>query len=175
MAETPPVQLGQPPVRLGPPPVQQGEPPVQQGEPLIQIRNLHKTLGTQEVLCGVDLDIFQGETLVIFGRSGGGKSVLLKHMIGLMTPTSGEIHVHGQDIFSLNERQMGAIRKKISMLFQGAALFDSMTVEGNLAFPLKESGITSREILAKEVAGMRDLKAEKRERDVDMADLESLW
>src|SRR5690348_9529377 len=112
-------------------------------EPLIKIRDLHKTLGTQKVLCGVDLDVFQGETLVIFGRSGGGKSVLLKHMIGLMIPSSGTIHVEGQDIFSLNERQMGAIRKKLAMLFQGAALFDSMSVEGNIAFPLREAGITS--------------------------------
>jgi len=126
-------------------------------EPLIQIRNLHKTLGTQKVLCGVDLDIFRGETLVVFGRSGGGKSVLLKHLIGLLSPTSGEIHVEGQNLFALNERQMGAIRKKIAMLFQGAALFDSMNVEDNIAFPLKESGITSKETLAKEVANALEL------------------
>ena len=133
------------------------EPPVRPGQPLIKIRNLHKTLGTQKVLCGVDLDIFHGETLVVFGRSGGGKSVLLKHVIGLMTPSSGEVHVEGQDIFALNERQMGEIRKKIAMLFQGAALFDSMNVEDNIGFPLREAGITSRETLAKEVANALEL------------------
>jgi len=126
------------------------------GETLIQIRNLHKTLGTQSVLRGVDLDIYRGETLVIFGRSGGGKSVLLKHIIGLLSPTSGEVLVEGQNIFDLTERQMASIRKKIAMLFQGAALFDSMSVEENIAFPLRESGIHSKETLDKEVAAALD-------------------
>lgn len=136
-----------------------------QEEPLIKIRNLHKTLGTQKVLRGVDLDVYRGETLVIFGRSGGGKSVLLKHINGLLTPTSGEIFVEGQNLFVLNERQMGTIRKKIAMLFQGAALFDSMNVEDNIAFPLKEAGITSKEALDKEVANaleMVDLSGEQK-------------
>lgn len=136
-----------------------------QEQPLIKIRNLHKTLGTQKVLQGVDLDVHRGETLVIFGRSGGGKSVLLKHINGLLTPTSGEIYVEGQNLSVLNERQMGAIRKKIAMLFQGAALFDSMNVEDNIAFPLKEAGITSKETLDKEVANaleMVDLSGEQK-------------
>ena len=129
----------------------------QPGQPLIRVRNLHKRLGIQEVLSGVNLDIAQGETMVVFGRSGGGKSVLLKHIIGLMTPTSGEVFVEGQDIAALSERAMGPLRKKISMLFQGAALFDSMNVEENIAFPLREAGITSRAELDKRVADALEL------------------
>jgi phospholipid/cholesterol/gamma-HCH transport system ATP-binding protein len=126
--------------------------PPRGSEPFIRIRNVRKQLGSQEVLRGVDLDIFAGETLVIFGRSGGGKSVLLKHLIGLLMPSSGEIFVEGQNIATLGERALGAIRKTISMLFQSAALFDSMTVEENIAFPLKEAGITSRAQIDEEVA-----------------------
>lgn len=126
--------------------------PAQNGEPFIRIRNVRKKLGAQEVLRGVNLDITAGETLVIFGRSGGGKSVLLKHLIGLLMPSSGEILVEGQNIANLGERALGSIRKKISMLFQGAALFDSMNVEDNIAFPLKEAGITNRQQIDEEVA-----------------------
>lgn len=120
--------------------------------PLISIRALHKRLGTQEVLRGFDLDVPAGQTLVILGRSGGGKSVLLKHIIGLMKPTSGEVIFEGQNVSSLSERQLGAVRKKIAILFQGAALFDSMSVEENIAFPLNEAGLKDPQLIAQKVA-----------------------
>ncbi len=82
-------------------------------ENLITIRDLHKRLGRQEVLRGVDLDVPLGQTLVVLGRSGGGKSVLLKHIIGLMKPDRGEVIIDGQDVVALSERQLGAVRKKI--------------------------------------------------------------
>ncbi len=119
---------------------------------MIEVRDLHKTLGTQEVLCGVDLKIATGETCVILGRSGGGKSVLLKHLIGLMQPTRGEVLVEGKNIADLPERKLGAVRKKIGMLFQSGALFDSMSVEENIAFPLKEAGVRDKKEIADRVA-----------------------
>jgi phospholipid/cholesterol/gamma-HCH transport system ATP-binding protein len=121
-------------------------------EVFISIRNLHKTLGSQEVLRGFDLDVSGGETLVVIGRSGGGKSVLLKHIIGLMKPTKGEVIVEGQNIVELSERKLGAIRKKIAILFQSAALFDSMSVEENIAFPLIEAGIKEQKVIDQQVA-----------------------
>src|SRR5947207_3530429 len=105
-------------------------PPVSDdSSPMIAVRSLQKKIGQQEILRGVDLKINSGETLAIIVRSGGGKSVLLKHMVGLMEPDCGEIWIHGQNIIGLNERQPGAISKKIGILFQGGALFDSMTVQ----------------------------------------------
>jgi len=121
-------------------------------EDFISIRDLHKRLGQQEVLKGVDLDVESGQTLVVIGRSGGGKSVLLKHIIGLMKPTSGKVLVEGQDITGVTERKMAEIRKKIAILFQSAALFDSMSVEENISFPLVESGMTDRKEIDKKVA-----------------------
>ncbi len=128
---------------------------------MISVRKLHKTLGTQEVLKGVDLEIKRGDTCVILGRSGCGKSVLLKHLIGLFKPTSGEVFVDGDEITGLAERKLGPIRKKVGILFQSAALFDSMNVEDNLAFPLREHGI-------KDVKEIRDRVAEALEM-VDLA------
>ncbi len=107
---------------------------------MIELRNVHKKLGQQAVLRGVNLNIVDGETLVVIGRSGGGKSVLLRHVIGLIKPDQGEIFCGDVNITKLNERQMGAIRKQVGMLFQNGALFDSMTVEQNVAFPLREAG-----------------------------------
>ncbi|MDQ6626545.1 MAG: ATP-binding cassette domain-containing protein, partial [Verrucomicrobiota bacterium] len=109
-------------------------------QPMISVRGLTKSIGTQEILRGVDLDVGKGETLVIIGRSGGGKSVLLKHLIGLMQPDAGEIWIEGQNILGLSERKLAAIRRKVGILFQSGALFDSMTVEENIAFPLREAG-----------------------------------
>src|SRR5438067_8445505 len=120
--------------------------------PLLSIRDLHKRLGRQEALRGFDLDVTSGDTLVIIGRSGGGKSVLLKHIIGLMKPTSGEVIFEGQDVALLSERKLGAIRKKIAILFQGAALFDSMSVAENIAFPLKEAGLKDVKVIAEKVS-----------------------
>src|SRR6266536_3121611 len=95
---------------------------------MITVHALEKRIGAQEILRGIDLNVARGETLAIIGRSGGGKSVLLKHLVGLMEPDAGEIWVDGQNIIGLTERQLGAVREKIGILFQGAALFDSMTV-----------------------------------------------
>jgi len=105
---------------------------------MIQLNALHKTFGKQKVLDGLDLGIEAGKITVIIGRSGGGKSVLLKHIIGLLRPDSGEVLIDGVDITKLGDRDLNEIRKKIGMLFQEAALFDSMTVGENVAFPLRE-------------------------------------
>ena len=131
---------------------------------MIEVRDVHKTLGTQDVLRGVDLQIATGETCVIMGRSGCGKSVLLKHLIGLMQPTRGEVLVEGQNIASLPERALGEVRKKIGMLFQSGALFDSMNVGENIAFPLKEAGVRDKKEIADRVAEaleMVDLSGEE--------------
>ena len=108
---------------------------------MIAVRDLRKAIGEQEILRGVELDVAVGETLVIIVRSGGGKSVLLKHLIGLMQPDAGEIWVSGKNIIGMSERQLTAIRQKVGILFQSGALFDSMTVEDNIAFPLREAGM----------------------------------
>jgi phospholipid/cholesterol/gamma-HCH transport system ATP-binding protein len=124
---------------------------------MIAVRGLTKKLARQDVLRGVDLDVPKGETLVIIGRSGGGKTVLLKHLIGLMQPDAGEIWIEGQNITRMTERQLGGIRQKIGILFQGAALFDSMTVEENVAFPLREAGERDLKVLRQKVREMLDV------------------
>ncbi|MEY2546748.1 MAG: phospholipid/cholesterol/gamma-HCH transport system ATP-binding protein [Verrucomicrobiota bacterium] len=124
---------------------------------MISVRGLTKRIGAQEILRGVDLDVARGETLAIIGRSGGGKSVLLKHLIGLMQPNEGEIWIEGQNITKMSERQLGDIRQKIGILFQGAALFDSMTVAENIAFPLREAGQRDLKILREKVREMLDV------------------
>jgi phospholipid/cholesterol/gamma-HCH transport system ATP-binding protein len=108
---------------------------------MIEISNLYKAFGNTPVLKGVNLIINKGETLVIIGRSGEGKSVLIKHIVGLLHPDSGFVKVEGEIVSELNEIQLYKLRKKFGFLFQGAALFDSMTVEENVGLPLVESGI----------------------------------
>jgi phospholipid/cholesterol/gamma-HCH transport system ATP-binding protein len=105
---------------------------------MIKLVDLRKSFGKQRVLDGLDLEIEAGKITVIIGRSGGGKSVLLKHIIGLIRPDSGEVLIDGKDITKLGDRDLNEIRKKFGMLFQEAALFDSMTVGENVAFPLRE-------------------------------------
>ncbi len=105
---------------------------------MIRIRELKKRLGSKQVLNGVDLDIPQGKTVVVMGRSGTGKSVLLKHIIGLMTPDSGSIEVDGDEVVGMREHQLNEVRKHFGLLFQGAALFDSLTVQENVGLPLRE-------------------------------------
>jgi len=104
---------------------------------MIEVRHLKKGFGSQPVLDAVDLRIESGESAVIIGRSGGGKSVLLKHLIGLLQPDAGEVLVDGENITRMNERQLLRVRRKFGMVFQGAALFDSMTVAENVAFGLR--------------------------------------
>jgi len=106
---------------------------------LIEIKNLHKKFGNKQVLKGVNLEINKGETLVIIGRSGCGKSVLIKHIVGLLEPDEGYVKVEGKIVSSLNEKELYELRKKFGFLFQGAALFDSMTVEENVGLSLYES------------------------------------
>ena len=98
---------------------------------------MKKSFGSHLVLDGISLLIEKGESVVIIGRSGGGKSVLLKLLIGLIKPDSGQVLIEGRDIVPMSERQLLPIRRKFGMLFQGAALFDSMTVAENVAFPLR--------------------------------------
>jgi phospholipid/cholesterol/gamma-HCH transport system ATP-binding protein len=105
--------------------------------PAIALRGLHKSFGSQVVLNGIALNVGSGETLAVLGRSGTGKSVLLKLIIGLQTPDSGSIRIHGQEITRLDLDALNEIRKKMGFLFQHAALYDSLTVEQNVAFPLK--------------------------------------
>jgi phospholipid/cholesterol/gamma-HCH transport system ATP-binding protein len=107
---------------------------------MIEIRNLHKSFGDNKVLQGVDLDIDTGETIVIIGRSGCGKSVLIKHIVGLLYPDDGYVKVEGQQVDELNMKELYDLRRRFGFLFQGSALFDSMTVEENILLPLVESG-----------------------------------
>src|SRR6266508_2902305 len=102
----------------------------------IVIEGLRKAFGEQKVLDGINLQVAKGETVAVLGRSGGGKSVLPKLLIGLQTPDSGSIRIAGQEITKLGEKQLNDVRKKIGFLFQQAALYDSLTVEENVAFPL---------------------------------------
>jgi len=115
---------------------------------MISLVDVHKSFGSQKVLNGLSLDIEAGKTTVVIGKSGGGKSVLLKHIIGLLKPDSGKIIVDGDDISRMNDRQLNEVRKKFGMLFQEAALFDSMNVGENVAFPLREhTKMKNREIM----------------------------
>lgn len=120
-------------------------------EPFIRIRGLHKKLGWQEILRGIDIDVYRGETLCIIGPSGEGKTVTMKHVIGLMQPDSGTVEVDGIQVNGLRERELAPVRQRVSMLFQSAALFDSMTVEQNIAFPLVESGVRDKKEIKERV------------------------
>lgn len=111
------------------------------GEVFLEIRGLEKAFGNQKVLRGVDLDVHRGETLVLLGGSGGGKSVLMKHMIGLLQPDEGSVVLEGSELVGLAERDLSWVRRRVSMMFQNGALFDSMTVGENVAFPLREGGV----------------------------------
>lgn len=106
---------------------------------VIELRDVSKSFGKQRVLSGINLRIERGKTTVIIGRSGTGKSVLLKHIVGLLRPDRGEVHYEGQRIDQLSERQLVSIRREISMVFQLNALFDSMSVLDNVSFPMMEN------------------------------------
>lgn len=106
----------------------------------IRVRGIQKTFGVHHVLRGIDLDIVRGQINVIIGGSGQGKSVIMKHLMGLLKPDEGHIYVDGEDIVPLNDFGLNRVRKKFGMLFQYAALFDSLTVEENIVFPLVEHG-----------------------------------
>jgi len=106
---------------------------------MIEIKNLHKNFENNSVLQGVNLQINQGETLAIIGPSGCGKSVLLKHIVGLLQPDKGCVCIEGKNVDDLNETELYEVRKLFGFLFQGAALFDSMTIEENISLPLIEN------------------------------------
>jgi len=105
---------------------------------VIRVQGLHKRFGSQPVLRGIDLDIATGEIMVVIGRSGGGKSVLLKHLIGLLRPDAGTVAVDGTEITRLRGGELDRVRERYGVVFQGGALFDSMSVSDNVAFPLRE-------------------------------------
>ncbi len=139
---------------------------------MIAVRDLIKAIGRQEILRGVDLNVGRSETLAIIGRSGGGKSVLLKHLIGLMRPDAGEIWVEGQNIIGMSERDLASIRQKVGILFQGSALFDSMTVAENIAFPLREAGERDPKVLrtrVREMLEVMELEGEEEKMPVNLS------
>ena len=138
---------------------------------MIQIQDLRKSFNGVEVLRGVDFEIHDGETVVIIGRSGGGKSVLLKHLCGLLQPDAGQVIVDGVDIEPLSERELTPIRKKFGVLFQGAALFDSMTVFENVAFPLREEHKFDEEEISKRVEHALDIVDLAKAKDKKPAEL----
>jgi len=105
--------------------------------PVVAVEDLHKSYGSQKVLNGISLTVTRGETLAVLGRSGTGKSVLLRLIIGLEKPDSGSVRIHGQDITGMPLDEIGDIRKKMGFLFQQGALYDSLTIEQNVAFPLR--------------------------------------
>ncbi len=115
--------------------------------PLIRIEGLYKSFGRKRVLDGVDLEVTKGESMVVIGGSGTGKSVLIKHVIGLLKPDAGRIVVAGQDMSTMDMREINTLRKKMGMLFQNAALFDSLPVWENVGFALKQhTKLSSKEI-----------------------------
>ena len=112
--------------------------PKPKNPPIIEIVGLHKSFGAHKVLDGITLSVPAGSTLVILGGSGSGKTVLMKHMIGLLKPDEGQVIVDGEDIVPMGAQELEQLRKKFGMVFQAAALFDSMTVYENVSFPLRE-------------------------------------
>jgi phospholipid/cholesterol/gamma-HCH transport system ATP-binding protein len=120
-------------------------------EPFVEFRDVHKAYGNKHVLRGADLTVYRGEVLVILGGSGSGKSVTLRHMLGLEAPDSGRVLVEEEDITDFPEEELYRVRKKFGMLFQSGALFDSMTVFENVAFPLREHTEMGDEEIARAV------------------------
>jgi phospholipid/cholesterol/gamma-HCH transport system ATP-binding protein len=125
---------------------------------MITLRNIHKSFGAQKVLDNLDLDIPDGKITAIIGPSGEGKSVLLKHLIGLLQPDSGTVEVDGESIVDVRRSELNRIREKFGMLFQNVALFDSMTVFENVAFPLEEkTSLSKEEIRSRVLSALEDV------------------
>jgi len=114
-----------------------------QTEPIIRLQNVHKTFNSHTVLNGISLDVNPHQTTVIIGPSGCGKSVLLRHVVGLLRPDRGRVFFRKYEVSAMSERLLSRVRSRIGFLFQGGALFDSMTVEQNVCFPLDEHGVGS--------------------------------
>ncbi len=139
---------------------------------MIEIRDLRKNFGSQTILDGMSFQIEEGESLVIIGRSGGGKSVLLKHLIGLLQPDSGSVLIDGEDITHMDERSLIRVRSRFGMVFQGAALFDSLNVAENVAFAFRrERKFTEKEIARKvaEVLEMVDLPGVEKKKPSELS------
>lgn len=126
-------------------------------EPLIQFRNLRKRFGDNVVLDGVDLDFFEGQVTTIIGKSGAGKSVMIKHIVGLLAPDSGEILVRGRPLSAMRREERRAFKSRVSYMFQSNALFDSMNVFDNVALPLRERRKTSEAKIREKVMGLLDI------------------
>jgi phospholipid/cholesterol/gamma-HCH transport system ATP-binding protein len=124
---------------------------------MIEVCNLQKSFGAQTILDSVGFKIENGESVAIIGRSGSGKSVLLKHLIGLLQPDAGEVLIDGENIVPMNERQLLRVRRKFGMLFQNAALFDSMTVAENVAFGLRRHEHLTEAEIGRRVAGALEM------------------
>ncbi|MBR6460728.1 MAG: ATP-binding cassette domain-containing protein [Verrucomicrobia bacterium] len=134
---------------------------------MIKVSGLHKSFGTQHVLQGVDMEIQTGEAAIIVGRSGGSKSVLLKHITGLIQPDQGQVFINGVDISHLEERELLKIRRDMAVMFQGAALFDSMSVGENVGFYLQREGKMTPGEIEKKVAETLEL--------VDLNGMQHKW
>ncbi len=134
---------------------------------MIEVRDLKKSFGPLPVLQGVSFSVQKGEALAIIGASGGGKSILLKHLIGLLTPDAGQVLIEGRNIARLDERQLLQVRRKFGMLFQGAALFDSLTVEQNIGFILNREQNHPPDEVARRVAEVLEL--------VGLSGIEKKW
>jgi phospholipid/cholesterol/gamma-HCH transport system ATP-binding protein len=124
---------------------------------MIEVRDLKKSFGAHSILDGVSFRIEKGESVVIIGRSGGGKSVLLKHLIGLLKPDAGQVLIEGENIVPMNERQLLHVRRKFGMLFQSAALFDSMTVAENVGFAFRRERSLPEEEIRRKVAEVLEM------------------
>lgn len=145
--------------------------PTRKEPPIIEVRGLRKKFGDREILRGIDIDVYKKETLVLLGGSGSGKSVLTKHMVGLMGGDAGSVKVDGKEISDLNERQLAIVRKKMGIMFQNGALFDSMTVGQNVAFPLREGGLKDEAEISRQVTEALKIVLLKGEEDKMPSDL----
>jgi phospholipid/cholesterol/gamma-HCH transport system ATP-binding protein len=125
-----------------------------------KIENLKKSFGSNAVLKDISLEIQKGENLVVFGRSGTGKSVLIKCLVGLLEPDEGKVTLLGQDISNLSTEKLNILRKKVGFLFQNAALYDSMTVRENLQFPLRDTVSTKEELHALVIEALQNVGLE---------------
>jgi len=136
------------------------------GQPIVRLHRLTKAFNGLTVLDGISLDVFAGQTTVIIGPSGCGKSVLLKHIVGLLRPDSGKVFFHDAEVSAMAERKLAEVRRRMGFLFQGGALFDSMTVRENITFPMEEHGLgdrSSRRAKCREVLSLVGLEGyEKR-------------
>ena len=138
-------------------PIEVVEPGNGERKPYIAFEHVSKSFGSLHVLRDISFELMPGETMCILGRSGVGKSVSLQHIMGFLKPDSGRVFVDGEDITAFNEEQMQAVRRKVTMVFQNGALFDSLTVAENVAFPLRERGGLTEDQIEQIVRGLLEM------------------